>query len=730
MTGTYVPADKRVETIVRREDSLYFEHLDRAARLKKVINLPDGFPFMGAGVTYEGEIEPSETGLFRFILYYAGYTKVYINNELAVPERWRTAWNPNSYKFAVNLEAGKRVPLKIEWKPDGQVSYCGLRVLSPVADEEQNKLSWWGEMQNEINYYFVYGDNMDEVVSGYRTLTGKSPIMPKWAMGYWQSREKYNTKEEVLSTLKEFRKRRIPIDNIVIDWLHWKQDAWGSHEFDPERFPDPKGMVHSIHSMNGRVMISVWPKFYVTTEHYKEFDEKGWMYRQAVKDSIRDWVGPGYLGSFYDAYDADARKLFWKQIQDHYYPLGIDAWWMDASEPNVRDCTDIQYRKDLSGPTALGPSAKFFNTYALMNAEAIYDGQRGIEPDKRVFLLTRSGFAGLQRYSTATWSGDIATRWEDMKAQISAGLNFAVSGIPYWTMDIGGFCVENRYVAGQQELNRTGRENADYKEWRELNARWYQFGAFCPLFRAHGQYPFREVWNIAPEGHPCYNSIVYYTKLRYNMMPYIYSLAGMTHFNDYTIMRPLVMDFTADASVNDVGDQFMFGPALMVAPVYEYGARTREMYFPAGCGWYDFYTGTYVEGGRKLTVAAPYERIPLYVRAGAIIPFGPDMQYSDEKQAEEITLFVYAGQDGAFTLYEDEGVNYNYEKGKYAAIPLVYNDAEGTLTIGDRTGEYSGMLEERIFNVVKVGKDKVQAFDLKAKGAVVKYNGKAQRVKL
>jgi alpha-D-xyloside xylohydrolase len=396
----------------------------------------------------------------------------------------------------------------------------------------------------------------------------------------------------------------------------------------------------------------------------------------------------------------------------------------------VRDCTDIQYRKDLSGPTALGPSAKFFNTYALMNAEAIYDGQRGIEPDKRVFLLTRSGFAGLQRYSTATWSGDIATRWEDMKAQISAGLNFAVSGIPYWTMDIGGFCVENRYVAGQQELNRTGRENADYKEWRELNARWYQFGAFCPLFRAHGQYPFREVWNIAPEGHPCYNSIVYYTKLRYNMMPYIYSLAGMTHFNDYTIMRPLVMDFTADASVNDVGDQFMFGPALMVAPVYEYGARTREMYFPAGCGWYDFYTGTYVEGGRKLTVAAPYERIPLYVRAGAIIPFGPDMQYSDEKQAEEITLFVYAGQDGAFTLYEDEGVNYNYEKGKYAAIPLVYNDAEGTLTIGDRTGEYSGMLEERIFNVVKVGKDKVQAFDLKAKGAVVKYNGKAQRVKL
>ena len=454
------------------------------------------------------------------------------------------------------------------------------------------------------------------------------------------------------------------------------------------------------------------------------------MYQQAIKDSIRDWVGPGYLGSFYDAYHPDARKLFWKQMQDHYYPLGFDAWWMDASEPNVPDCTDLQYRKDLCDPTALGPSAQYFNAYALMNAEAIYDGQRGVEPDKRVFLLTRSGFAGLQRYSTATWSGDIATRWEDMKAQISAGLNFAVSGIPYWTMDIGGFCVENRYVAGQAEFNKSGRENADYKEWRELNTRWYQFGAFCPLFRAHGQYPFREVWNIAPEGHPAYNSILYYTKLRYNMMPYIYSLAGMTHFNDYTIMRPLVMDFTADVRVNNIGDQFMFGPALMVAPVYEYGARSREMYFPEGCGWYDFYSGKYVAGGQKLKVDAPYERIPLYVREGAIIPYGPDMQYSDEKPADVITLYIYEGGNGTFTLYEDEGVNYNYEKGAYATIPFSYNDAEGMLTIGDRTGSFPGMLEKRSFNIVKVGKDKPQPFDLKAEGKLVNYDGKALNVQI
>ena len=727
ITGTYTPDKNRgSEVIVRREDSLYFEHLVRK-KLDRVVNLPQKFPYKGANVLYEGAIEPKESGEYKFILYYAGYMKVYVDGELVVPERWRTAWNPNSYKFSCQLEGGKKVPLKIEWLPDGDVSYCGLRVMEPFA--EQSKQSWWSEMNPEIDYYFVAGEDMDEVISGYRTLTGKAQVMPKWAMGYWQSREKYNSSDELLSTFREFRARQIPIDNIVLDWLHWPQNAWGSHEFDPERFPNPKGMVDEIHDMNGRIMVSVWPKFYQTTEHYKEFDEKGWMYQQAIEDSIKDWVGPGYMGSFYDAYHPEARKLFWKQMQDHYYPLGFDAWWMDASEPNIRDCTDLQYRKDLCGPTALGPSAEYFNAYALVNADAIYNGQRGVEPDKRVFLLTRSGFAGLQRYSTATWSGDIATRWEDMKAQISAGLNFAISGIPYWTMDIGGFCVEDRYVAGQVEYNKTGRENADYKEWRELNARWYQFGAFCPLFRAHGQYPFREIWNIAPEGHPAYQSVVYYTQLRYRLMPYIYSLAGMTHFDDYTIMRPLVMDFMTDTQVNNISDQFMFGSALMACPVYEYGARSREVYFPNTCGWYDFYTGKYMAGGKQ-TVDAPYERMPLYVCEGAIIPYGPDMQYSDEKPAEEITLYVYQGKNGEFTLYEDENVNYNYEKGAYAMIPFVYDDASATLTIGERQGEFPGMLKERSFNVVVVNKDKPQPFDMKAKGHVVKYDGDEVVVKL
>jgi alpha-D-xyloside xylohydrolase len=724
LTAIYTPMKKELSPITRIENCIFYEDI------KSVKNLPEGFSLFGSNVTYSGELAPNESGLYHFHLYYAGYAKVFLNNELVVPERWRTAWNPNSYKFSINMESGKRVPIRIEWKPDGGESYLGLRALSPVPEQEQSKLSIYSEMGNEINYYFVYGDNMDDVISGYRTLTGKSPIMPKWAMGFWQSRERYKTQDEILGVLKEFRKRQIPIDNIVLDWNYWLDDAWGSHEFDKERFPDPKGMVDSIHTMNAQVMISVWPKFYMTTEHFKEFDQNGWMYQQAVKDSIRDWVGPGYIGSFYDAYAEGARKLFWKQLKEHLYPLGIDAWWMDASEPNIKDCTDMEYRKALCGPTALGPSAKYFNTYALMNAQAIYEGLMEADPDRRVFQLTRSGFAGLQHYATATWSGDIATRWEDMKAQIPAGLNFAMSGIPYWTMDIGGFCVERRFENGQREYDHTGIENADLKEWRELNTRWYQFGTFAPLFRSHGQYPYREIFNIAPENHPAYQSMLYYTKLRYNMMPYIYSLAGMTYFNDYTIMRALVMDFGKDIRVKNIGDQYMFGPYLMVCPVYEYGAKSRNIYFPETTGWYDFYTGKYIRGGHQEIVHAPYERIPLYFREGTIMSYGPDIQYVDEKLPENITLYVYAGQNGAFTLYEDEGMNNNYKKGQYSIIPMTYDEISRTLILEERQGEYPGMLQHRTFNIILVDKSNPKPFDMNTKGLDVTYNGKKQVVKL
>jgi len=697
----------------RNETSINYEDLST------VKNFPEKFPFNNSQIVWEGSIEPNESGLYHFKLYYAGYVKLYINEELVVAERWRTAWNPNTYKFTHELEQGKKYSIRLEWKPDGGTSYIGLKALSPRTKEEQGALQLTSEMGDQIDYYFVSGNNFDEVISGYRHLTGKAPIMPKWAMGFWQSRERYKTDKELLGVIQEYRDRKIPLDNIVLDWFYWSEDSWGSHEFDSTRFPDPKGMVDKVHDLNAKIMISVWPKFYHTTGHYKEFDDKGWMYQLAVKDSIKDWVGKGYIGSFYDAYNPDARKLFWNQIQEHLYTKGIDAWWMDASEPDIQSNSSLQYRKDLSTPTALGPSTKYFNAYALMNAEAIYNGQRSVDPNKRVFLLTRSGFAGLQRYSTATWSGDIGTRWEDMKSQISAGLNFALSGIPYWTMDIGGFCVENRYVKAKE-----GSE--DLNEWRELNSRWYQFGAFCPLFRSHGQLPYREVFNIAPDNHPAYKSIVYVNKLRYRLMPYIYSLAAKTYFEDYTIMRAMVMDFNGDQGVTSIGDQYMFGPSIMVAPVYTYQARNREVYFPKANGWYEFYSGKFVEGGQKLTVDAPYERIPLYIKEGTILPFGPEIEYTSQKPADEITLFVYTGKDAEFTLYEDEGVNYDYEKGEFSSIQISYDEETGILTIGDGKGSFDGMLTSRTFSIVWVSKDKAVAYNPeKLSGEKYTYEGKS-----
>ena len=737
LTGTYT--DKDGKTLVRQEDSLYYEFdtpeksvLAQQTEPGGIKNLPKGFVLNGAQVVYEGFIEPNVTSRFNFILYYAGYVKVYIGGEEVVPERWRTAWNPNAYKFQKQLVRGRRYQLRVEWKPDGWVSYCGLR--ASVHSRQQNRLSIWTEMARDMDYYFIAGRNADEIISGYRTLTGKAPVYPKWALGFWQSRERYKTSAEIEETLSEFRRRQIPVDNIVQDWNYWPEDQWGSHQFESSRFPNPQAMLDSIHQMGGRFMISVWPKFYCNTDNYKELDKNGWMYHQAVTDDIHDWVGPGYVGSFYDAYSAGARKMFWRQMNDNLYAkykYGIDAWWMDASEPNVRDCTPMWYRKALCGPTALGTATEYFNAYSIVNADAIYNGQRSVNPNQRVFLLTRSGFAGEQRYSTATWSGDIGTRWEDMRAQMTAGLNYSMSGLPFWGMDQGGFCVENRYVEAQQFFDRTGQENENLKEWRELQTRWSQFGAFIPLFRVHGQWPLREIWNIAPDTHPAYQSFVYYDKLRYRLMPYFYSMAGWVHTKDYTMLRGLVMDFNGDGNIYDIKDQWMFGPALMACPVGYYKARNRSVYFPKQSGWYDLYTGEHIMGGQRLVVDAPYERIPVYVREGSIIPYGPEMQYSDERPAADITLYVYAGSNGEFQLYEDEGTNYNYEKGKCATIQLSYDDAAKTLTIGQRQGSFNGMLKERRFRVVYVTPDQPRVLDFEPQDVtVVNYKGTEVVVRL
>ena len=738
LTGTYVAKDG--QKIVRGEDSIYFEYaMPEGSELCKqtdkggIQNLPQGFALNGSKVVYEGYVEAPTNSFYQFILYYAGYMKIYIDGKLVVPERWRTAWNPNSYKFETPIKKSVKTPIRIEWEPDGDVSYCGLRVAAPRSEAEKNQLSIWSEMSPDMDYYFVAGQNMDEVISGYRTLTGKAPVYPKWVLGFWQSRERYQSSQDIEENLKKFRDLHIPVDNIVQDWNYWKLDSWGSHEFEAARYPNPQAMLDSVHAMNGRFMISVWPKFYDTVKNYKEIDAKGWMYHQAIADDIHDWLG--FRGSFYDAYDAGARKMFWRQMDENLYSkykFGVDAWWMDASEPNVRDCTPMWYRKALSGPTALGTSTEYFNAYSIVNADAIYNGQRSVNPNQRVFLLTRSGFAGEQRYSTATWSGDIATRWEDMRAQMTAGLNYSLAGLPFWGMDQGGFCVENRYVAAQQEFDKTGKENADLKEWRELQARWNQFGCFVPLYRTHGQWPTREVWNIAPADHPAYKTIVAYDKLRYRLMPYLYSMAGMVHLKDYTMMRALVMDFNGDDNVLDIKDQWMFGPALMACPVGEYQKYTRNVYLPKQKGWYDFYTGKYYAGGQTIVADAPFEKIPVFVPEGAILPVGPEMEWSDQKKPELIDLYVYAGKDGSYTLYEDEGTNYNYEKGKYATIDIKYNDAQKTVTIGARKGSFDGMLQKRRFNVVLVNAANNQgvSLDKAPKGKKVSYAGKQVVVKL
>ncbi len=713
MTGTYRP--KTGEPLVQKEDSLFYEN-EWAIK-----NLP-AVSLMGATVTYEGTITAHETGDYHFIQYYAGFQSTEVDGVEVMSRRWRPAWNPNSYKFTVHLEAGKPTPFKVEWEPDGDVSYIGLRVAPLETPEQESRLTFWSEFEPQADYYFIAGGNYDGVIKGYRQLTGKAPIMPKWALGFWQSRERYSTQEELVSTLAEFRRRHIPIDNIVQDWHYWPEDQWGSHEFEASRYPDPEKMLDDVHAMHGRFMISVWPKFYTNTEHYKELKEAGFAYTHAEDDGLVDWLG--HKQSFYDAYAPQGRKMFWRQMDESLYSKfgkKIDAWWMDASEPNLRDCLPMDYFKWLLTPNALGSSTEYLNAYALVNAQAIYEGQRSVDPDKRVFLLTRNGFSGLQRYSTASWSGDIGTSWTDMRMQMAAGLGYSMSGIPFWGMDIGGFSVMGKF-----------QNPANAPEWQELQTRWHQFGAFVPLFRTHGQWPQRELWNIAPEGSPAYNSILWYMQLRYRIMPYLYSLAASVHFDDATIMRGLVMDYPDDPEVRDLSDQWMLGPALMVCPVYEYGARSRSVYLPEG-GWYDFYTGEYYAGGRRITVEAPYERIPLFVREGSILPYGDAMEWTDEKPAEHITFLVYAGKDASFNFYEDDGLTYDYEKGEYSSFEIRWNDEARIFNLESRKGSFPGMINSRTFCICVVDPENPKPFDpeqMTGNALCINYDGFNTRIGL
>jgi alpha-D-xyloside xylohydrolase len=715
LTAKYY-ADRGKQNLIaqRIEDTVYFKYLDQQK------SFPQGFVPKKGLVEWTGFIEADSSGKYKFLVYSAGYLKVWMDNKL-ISDSWRQCWNPCSRKYTVELHAGERVPIRLEWIPDGVESYISLECLTPYNEELQQKISWSSEAGSAIDYYFIKGENPDDVVAGYRQVTGKSPIMPVWAMGLWQSRERYKTQNELLGVVKEYRRRKIPLDNIVLDWHYWKENKWGNHSFDYKRFPDPVGMINELHNQyNAHIMISVWPKFYENTENYKIMKEHGYLYMENIKNRQRDWVGPGYVSTFYDAFNPGARAEYWRQINDSLYAKGIDAWWLDATEPDILSNSSLESRKKLMSPS-IGTSTEYMNAYSLVQAEGVYGGQRSVNPDSRVFILTRSAFAGQQKYAAATWSGDIVSRWSDLKEQVAAGVNISIAGIPYWTTDIGGFALEARYEYPDSE---------NLQEWRELNLRWFQFGAFCPLFRIHGQFPYREIYNISPEGHPVYKSMVYYDKLRYRLMPYIYSMAGMTYHNDFTIMRPLVMDYGSDQKVLSVNDEFMFGKALLVCPVTTYKATGRDIYLPAGCGWYDLLNGTYYQGGNTYHVPAPLEKIPVFVPEGTILPVGPEIQFTDEKLADPIDLFIFAGADGSFSFYEDEGTNYNYEKGSFSFIRMSYSTKENKLTIGKREGQFPGMLKERIFRVKLIAHGTGLGIDNDTLAKEVNYTGEEIVVQL
>ncbi len=677
-------------------------------------NFPYGFADNVKSVRWKGSFECKKTGVYKFRLYSSGYTKMWLDDKLVV-DSWRQNWLPWIHMPIIYMEEGKRYNIQIDWIHSG--GYISLDYLPPSDTVEPNTVTLYSDVGDAIDYYFISGENVDSVISSYRWLTGQATLLPKWAYGLWQSRERYKTQDELLSVVKEFRRRSIPLDNIVQDWFYWPEDKWGDHDFDSTRFPNPQVMIQTLQdSLNTRIMISVWPKFYVGTQNYEEMMKRGFLYMRNIEKGQKDWVGPGYVSTFYDPYSEEARELYWEQINKKLFSLGIDAWWLDCTEPDIQSNLSRYETILRQGPTALGSAARYLNTYSLMNSKAVYEGQRKTKPDQRVYILTRSAFAGQQRYAATTWSGDVAARWYDLQMQILAGLNFCLSGIPYWTTDIGGFAVEPRFE---------NPDSADLEEWRELMTRWFQFGSFCPIFRVHGQYPYREMFFVAPDTHPAYQSMVKYTKLRYRLLPYIYSLAGMVTHRGYTIMRALAMDFNSDSSVLNIGDQFMFGSSILVCPVTSYQQRLRNVYLPKGQGWFNVWNGKYYVGGITITTEAPYTDIPLFIREGSIIPFGPELQYATQKQADTIHLCVFTGGDAYFELYEDDGLTYDYEKGYYNWIALQYSEQGKKLSIGNRKGNFKNHLPRIVFKISWIDKRSNFTIDaIKKADRIIEYVGK------
>ena len=533
------------------------------------------------------------------------------------------------------------------------------------------------QVADRIDYYFLYGPNADQIIGHYRDLTGQVPMFGRWAYGFWQCKNKYQSQQELESVAAKYRQLHIPVDNIVQDWFWWI--TMGEMKWNPH-YPDPQALIDTLHKEHFHLMVSVWPFFRPGTDVYDQFDRNGWFVAKTLTGGFHP-VGQ----ALYDATNPEARRQYWANINAALFQKGVDAWWLDTDEPETEGREDNIL---VDHKLAIGSGARYANTYPLFHAGGVSDGQQAASQQKRVFILSRSAYAGSQRYGVTAWSGDVLSDWVTFQRQISAGLNYAISGMPYWTTDIGGF------ISGG---------NLNDPQFRELFVRWFQFGTFSPIFRVHGTRnpDENELWSYGADNQKI---LVDYDTLRYRLLPYIYSEACQVTSNHATLMRPLVMDWRTDVVAQNTGDEYLFGPSILVSPVYTQGATSRSVYLPAAT-WYDFWTGEKIAGGQRITADAPLAKLPLYVRAGSIVPMGPAMEWSTQKPADPIELRIYPGADGDFTLYEDENDNYDYTKGQHATIALHWNDAEHTLTIGARQGSYPGMAPQHTFRVVVVGKD-------------------------
>jgi len=571
-------------------------------------------------------------------------------------------WVADSAGAKIHLNANTSYNISAETGGNTQ-----LRVRPP-----SNTMGFRSDASRAIDYYFIYGPQPDQVVARYREMTGAAPLLPLWAYGFWQCRERYSSQQQILDTAAEFRKRQIPVDVMVQDWQYWGKYGWNAMKFDENFYPKPAELMSALHHDNFRMVISVWAKFGVQTDVNKEFVHDGLILKSAAatgepgeSKETEDWV---------DLFNPKAQALYWKDLDRGLFHDGLDGWWLDASEPEGDPLKNDN--------TYLGSGRTVRNAFPLFETTAVYKGQRAADENKRVVILTRSAFTGQQRNGIINWSGDISANWDTLRRQIPAGLNFGISGFPYWTTDVGGFF--------------RPRDQYTSAAYHELLIRWFQFGAFSPIFRVHGYQSETEMWKYGPQVESILRE---YDELRYRLMPYIYSTAwGVTNRGE-TMMKALPFVYPGDQSLRDVSDQFLFGDSLLINPVTEPNATTRKIILPAGSDWYDFWSGQKSRGGQTIVADAPLDKMPILVREGSIVPLGPKVQYAAENQ-DPTELRIYGGKDADFQLYEDSGDGYAYERGERATINLHWNDKSRELTIGERSGSFPGLRSKRTFNIV------------------------------